>query len=53
MKVNVAVQTDWVALFVFATKKMVLLNFFVDHRKVNAVRERDPYPITGIEECVD
>lgn len=48
-----SVTTEWAAPIVFAPKKDGIMRFCVDYRRLNAIAQRDSYPIPRIDECID
>lgn len=45
-------QTEWTSSIVFAAKRDGTLHFCVDYRKLNALTNRDSYPILRLDECI-
>lgn len=45
--------TEWALPIVFVPKKDGIIHFCADYRRLNAVSERDSYPIPRIGKCID
>lgn len=48
-----AATTEWASPIVFVSKKDGILRFCVNYRRLNAVTERDSYPIPTMDECIE
>lgn len=46
-------QTEWAAQIVFVPKKDGIPRFWKTYSKLNAITERDPYPIPRMHEYID
>lgn len=52
-RVTKPAQTEWAAQIVFASENGGLLRFCVHYENLNAVTERDAYPIPRMDACTD
>lgn len=46
-------QTEWASPIVFAPENYGALIFCVEYRKRNSLTVTDPYPIRGMDKCMD